>query len=323
MLLPREQEPGAPWRKYAWGGGVLLGVVALCVLVFSGRMPSRMESLREEALDPPYEALKPLHEPKRPPQPGEWLDRFPEPGQSLAEYKTTFHVHPRPGQRTIYLQLLGGFTREQHRVITLTAEYIERFFGLPVRLLEPLPSSAIPAKARRNHPSTGQPQLLTTYVLYELLAPNRPADAVVFVAFTAEDLWPGQGWSYVFGEASMFDRVGVWSIHRNGNPSLSDESFRLCLRRTLGTAVHELSHLFSLPHCIAYECLMNGSNSMEESDSQPSVLCPSCLNKLCWNLGCEPLERQRRLLEFATREHLTEDLPALQRTLHALDGARH
>jgi archaemetzincin len=63
---------------------------------------------------------------------------------------------------------------------------------------------------------------------------------------------------------------------------------------------------------------MNGSNSTEEADSQPLDLCPVCLNKLCWNLGCDPRERYQRLIEFATREHHTEDLPALQRGLQAL-----
>jgi archaemetzincin len=204
-------------------------------------------------------------------------------------------------------------------VITLTVEYVERFFGLPVKRLDPLPLSELPAEARRKNPKDGQPQILTTYVLYKLLAPNRPADAVVFVAFTAEDLWPGGKWNFVFGEASSLDRVGVWSLYRNGDPDASEEAFRRTLRMTIGTAAHEISHMFSLPHCIAYECLMNGSNSTEEADSQPLELCPVCLNKLCWNLGCDLRERYERLIEFDTRERLTEELPALQRGLQVLN----
>jgi archaemetzincin len=300
MLMPSEQVPVTPWRRYSMPGGVVLGGLALLFLMFPEELASRMKALREEKLDAPYEALKPLHEPKRPPQPGDWLAEHREHGQSLKAYKSNFHISPKPGQRTLYFQPIG----------------------LPVKRLEPIPLSAIPAEARRKNPDTGQTQILTGYVLYQVLAPKRPADAVVSVAFTAEDLWPGKGWNFVFGEASILDRVGVWSLARHGDPSGSDEAFRRSLRRTIGTAAHEIGHMFSLPHCIAYECLMNGSNSLEESDAQPLEPCPACLNKLCWNVGCDPKERYQRLLEFVTRERLTEDLPALQRALRVLDGVK-
>jgi archaemetzincin len=320
MLLHARHVQVAFWRRFVVPAGAMLGGMSLLFFLMLPAQPaSRMEPLRAEKLDAPYEALKPLHKPKRPPRPGDWLAEHTERGQSLETYKSTFHIAPKPGQRTIYIQPIGTFTEAQERVITLTVEYIERSFGLPVKRLEPLPSSAIPAEARRNNPDTGQPQILTTYVLRQVLAPSRPKEAVVFVAFTAEDLWPGRGWNFVFGEASIRDRVGVWSLSRHGDPSESDEAFRRSLRRTIGTATHEIGHMFSLPHCIAYECLMNGSNSQEESDAQPLEPCPVCLNKLCWNLGCNPKERYQRLIEFVTREHLTEDLPALQRALRVLD----
>ena len=43
--------------------------------------------------------------------------------------------------------------------------------------------------------------------------------------------------------------------------------------------------MFSLSNCIYYECLMNGSMSMEEHDSKPSHYCPVCLRKLQANIG--------------------------------------
>ena len=33
--------------------------------------------------------------------------------------------------------------------------------------------------------------MLTGYVLHEVLGPERPADAVAYLALTASDLWPG------------------------------------------------------------------------------------------------------------------------------------
>ena len=36
--------------------------------------------------------------------------------------------------------------------------------------------------------------------------------------------------------------------------------------RAVKTACHELSHVLSIRHCQAYECLMNGSSQLEEAD---------------------------------------------------------
>ena len=147
------------------------------------------------------------------------------------------------------------------------------YFNLPVTIMQDLPLTVIPAKARRIHPSRDDKQILTSYVLHDVLAPNLPDDAAAYIAFTASDLWPGKGWNFVFGQASTRKRVGVWSIYRNGDP---ENEFELCLRRAVGTAVHETGHMFTLLHCTAYECNMCGSNNREESDCRPIALCPVC-----------------------------------------------
>jgi hypothetical protein len=64
----------------------------------------------------------------------------------------------------------------------------------------------------------------------------------------------------VFGQASLADRVGVWSIYRNGEIDGDETERRKFLRRTLKTALHETGHMLGIPHCIAFECGMNGSN---------------------------------------------------------------
>ena len=64
--------------------------------------------------------------------------------------------------------------------------------------------------------------------------------------------------------------------------------------------------MFSIEHCIDYECLMNGSNSLEESDRQVTVLCPVCLQKLHHALGFDVLGRYRKLAALYERERLTE-----------------
>ena len=46
------------------------------------------------------------------------------------------------------------------------------------------------------------------------------------------------------------------------------------------TACHELCHVLGMTHCPYYECLMNGSNLVNEADKKPFLLCPICLRKL-------------------------------------------
>src|SRR5262249_51405827 len=163
------------------------------------------------------------------------------------------------------------------------------------------------AEARRRPPRPGTEQLLTTSLLNGVLRPDRPDDALAYLAFTAGDLWPGMGWNFVFGQASLRERTGVWSLHRHGDPAGGPEAFRLCLRRTLATASHETGHILTMQHCTAFACNMNGSNSLEEADRQPLHPCPVCLRNLCWNLQVEPAEHCRRLRDFCREHGLADD----------------
>jgi len=244
------------------------------------------------------EKLRPLHKKLGKPQLGDWLSVHHESGQTFQEYIRSRPITPRGERHVIYIFPLGEFTTTQRKIITLTAEFMSAYFNLPARVEKDLPLSLIPAKARRRHPSWGMEQILTTYVLDEILRPRLPADAAVALALTTSDLWPGEGWNFVFGQASLRDRVGVWSLYRNGDPDKDDESFRLCLLRTLKTATHETGHMFSMQHCIAYECDMCGSNHRAESDRRPLWLCPECMAKVCYATGADPIARYERLAAF-------------------------
>ena len=54
-----------------------------------------------------------------------------------------------------------------------------------------------------------------------------------------------------------------------------------------------MSHVLSIRHCQAYECLMNGSSQLEEADRKPFALCAACLRKLTFYLGFEGQELYR------------------------------
>ena len=151
-----------------------------------------------------------------------------------------------------------------------------------------------------------------------MLEPRLPKDAVAYIAFTTSDLWPGRGWNFVFGQASLRSRVGVWSIYRNGDPERSPAAFRLCLVRTMKTATHETGHMFSMLHCTAYECNMCGSNHREESDRRPIALCPECVAKLWWITKSDPVERYRKLAAFSRKNGLRAEADSYEKSVQAL-----
>jgi archaemetzincin len=199
--------------------------------------------------------LRPLVDPLPPSRPGDWLAEHPEPGQTFAEYLEARPVRKGDDRHTIYLCLVRDFSEARRRILALTQDYLSVFFDCPVTVRRQIALDSIPARARRTHPSWGDEQVLTGYILHEILEPERPADALAYLALTASDLWPGRGWNFVFGEANLRQRTGVWSVYRNGDPG---EDFTLCLRRALGTASHELCHVLTMRRCTAFRCLMNG-----------------------------------------------------------------
>jgi archaemetzincin len=301
-----------------------IGVIGLALAATAAfqtvtRDPAPQSSPSTDRTYPELETrLAPLARKLGPPRPGEWLHEHKEPGQTFGEYVKAQPVRRSRRWKRIYLCLVGEFSDEQRRLLNRTCEYLELFFDTPVVVHAHVKLADVPAEARRKHPAWGDAQILTTYVLHELLKPNRPEDALAYLAFTASDLWPGENWNYVFGQASLHERTGVWSIYRNGDPAAGAAAFQLCLKRTLGTASHETAHILTMQHCTAFECSMNGSNSQVESDAKPLRLCPTCLRKLCWNLQVEPTAYLRRLERFCRKAGFLEDAEWYARAIQVL-----
>ena len=254
-----------------------------------------------------------LHKVLGKPRQGDWLARHREPGQTFEEYLRSDPVTPTGDRTVIYILPLGDFSKTQEKIIAQTAEFMGLYFDRPVKVQAALGLDVIPAEARRVHPAWGVKQILTGHVLDKVLKPRLPKDAAAYIAFTTSDLWPGKGWNFVFGQASLYERVGVWSIYRNGEPDKDAAGYRLCLLRTLKTATHEMGHMFSMLHCTAYECNMCGSNHREESDRRPVWLCPQCWAKVCWATQADPIERYDKLTAFCKQAGL-KDAEASYRT---------
>jgi len=235
------------------------------------------------------------------PRPGDWLDRFDEPGQTFAQYVERGPVRAENGDVLAFLPI-GPFTQKQRRVFDDSVAFARIWFDLEVRVLEP---GDLPKQGWRRKRDFGV-QFHTRYFLDHLLPEKHPMDAVCLFGVTMADLFPEDDWNFVFGQASLRRRVAVWSYVRffpEFEGGKSDEtSDRQALRRACRLVVHEMGHAFTLEHCIAYPCVMNGSNSLPESDRQPLRLCPVCLKKLQWNRRFDVLERYGKLLAFH-RDH--------------------
>ena len=283
-------------------------------LDFSQRKPQHPDNLRKLITK-----LNPLHTklPKTP-APGDWLHSHPEEGQTFNQYLKDDMNHASKNRHTIYIQPLGPFSSTRLKIVKTTAKLMSLYFDLPVKIKKTIPLSHIPENAQRVHPEWGDRQLLTTYILYKLLKPRVPKDAVAYIAFTATDLYPEPDWNFVYGQAVLKSRVGVWSLYRNGDPDESPESYKQTLLRTIKTGTHEMGHIFSIKHCIAWSCNMNGSNNRPESDRKPLYLCPECAAKLTYACGSDLLRRYKKLLTFTRRHGFTKATAYYEKALRVL-----
>ena len=235
-----------------------------------------------------------------PPKPEDWLAAHPESGQTFDEFLRSRPNRPDRTRNRIYLFPLGDFPPEGSPPLEFLKEYNEIFFGVKTEVLSPKPG-ADPRFTTRINPLTRKRQILSTDVL-SYLKSLLPVDAFCLSGITMEDLYPDPAWNFVFGQASLRDRVGVFSFARYDPAFYGErrgrEDREILLKRSCKVLVHETGHMFSLAHCIYFRCVMNGSNHLQESDSRPQFLCPVCLRKLHSSIGFDVVLRYELMLKF-------------------------
>jgi archaemetzincin len=140
-----------------------------------------------------------------------------------------------------------------------------------------------------------------------------------------EDLYPDPAWNFIFGQASLRERVGVFSFARYDPVFYGErrgkEDREILLKRSCKVLVHETGHMFSLAHCIYFRCVMNGSNHLQESDSRPQFLCPVCLRKLHSSIGFDVVLRYERMLKFYRRAGFSPEAQWIASRLRKISGA--
>lgn len=269
-----------------------------------------------------FEADTGFFETIRKPEPGDWLAAHAEPGQTVEAYRAILsQVKPRPEQKCLAILPLGSFGTQAPDLETLRS-YCAAFFAMETRVMPAVALEEVPGKNRINR-NTQKRQLLTTDIL-KWLPRVKPADCYALIAVTMEDLYPDEAWNFVFGQAMLQGGVGVFSFVRYDpafyGEAVTEGAKELMLRRSGKVLTHEMGHMFGMRHCLFYECLMNGSNHLAETDSRPMHLCPVCLRKLQMGAGFGVLSREMGLLKFYEKHSLKVEADWMRRRVMKLAG---
>lgn len=256
-----------------------------------------------------------------PPGSSDWLngpgkrDRM---GQTYGKFRNGNRNAVTKTRRTLYIL---PFDQTESQGLSQTAKamklYLEAYFQLPVRVLPQLDPDQLDIHSRFDETMK---QWLTTDILkaMKLRVPN---DAYCVIALTLTDLYPKESWNFVFGQASLADRVGVLSLARytpafHGQAVLDDESAHvLFLQRVCKVLTHEIGHMFGAQHCVYYHCNLNGSNSLDETDRAPVHLCPVCLHKLYTAIEFDPSKRYAALGQFYEKHGLENEANWISRCM--------
>ncbi|HZE97151.1 MAG TPA: archaemetzincin [Planctomycetota bacterium] len=211
--------------------------------------------------------------------PAPWRSLFHERPQSFEEYVRDCGKRRRPQGSVLVLQPLGDVDPS---ILDALRSYGAAFFGIEARVADPIP---LPDSALVHPPGRHN-----SGMILDALADRLERDALMTVAVAGVDLF-ARGKNYVFGESSVERRVGVCSLARMTTPDRT-----LFLRRSLRLMTHEAAHLLSIAHCLDRDCMMQGANTVEESDGHPMESCGEDRRKLAWSTGVDLARRERDLL---------------------------
>ncbi|XP_048870004.1 archaemetzincin-2 isoform X2 [Brienomyrus brachyistius] len=261
----------------------------------------------------------------------DWISSHPETPQDFQSfYSDPYRSTPIKSRNTIYIQTIGSFGESEGLTVQYVqwlCEYCQAFYlGLTVKLLDPVSVSDTDCAFRINS-STHNLQIHAGDLL-NFLKKKKPKDAFCIVGITMIDLYPKDSWNFVFGQASLTGGMGVFSFARYDDNFYSigykgrlQKGKRLrqgdytvfagyytppitstLLLRSCKTLTHEIGHIFSITHCQWLQCVMQGSNHLEESDRRPPELCPICLRKLQSVLGFKIADRYKALLQWIEQD---------------------
>lgn len=319
--------------RSSFKSGFSLGIVlsACCVAISAFEIPDKAE--RSSAAGSLFSLSPKLRrafsdggefKAKREPGGLDWLGQHEEPGQTFDQYLASRPNMPGSVRRKLYILPIGTFEKGIAPDLELLKSYTASYYHpLKVEMLAAIPDKEVPAKERIN-PMSSKKQWKSTDIL-DWLPKKLPADAYAMIAVTMTDLYPEEKWNFVFGQASIKERVGVFSFARYHpgwtNRQTDAGTEKLVLRRATKILTHEMGHMFGIRHCIYYECNMNGANHLDEADATPMNLCPACLRKLHQAIRFDPVERYGEMLSFYTQNGFEEEATWTRQRIGAIEVA--
>jgi hypothetical protein len=228
--------------------------------------------------------------------------------QSFDAYLASRPLRPTQGRHTIYLCILGPADADMPRVVKLGAAFLETYYGLPTKVLPPIPLKGIAT----DHVLDGPPDKIgydAADIMNRLLVPNVPQDSLVLIGCLRPALYEKREGTMC--RLQSFDRQGItiqsfdfvgWA------PFPADRSQeQTVVRRGLHNLVAGAARTLNLPVCHRYYCGLNLGFGPAELDTLPLEMCPGCLKKIRWNLGLDPLAHCEAVRQACSRLGLKDD----------------
>ena len=260
------------------------------------RTIGNISKLPDDSLKKILKTAEDFHNPIYAPEKDDWLSEQEEDGQTFNQFLYDRYNLMSVNRNIIYINPLQEMPQQFLDNLLLYCQSF--FYPMKVKLINIVSLQSLKVKSTINKYSKkiqyNASQINSKTVKYV------PNDAHCMVSILLDDLYPESSWNFVFGLATIKDRVGVFSFARfsssfeKKNEVVNFDNFLLYC--SCSTLTHEICHTFGLEHCIYYTCLMNGCNNMEEAKKQPLYECPVCLRKLHYSIGFDPLERYKQML---------------------------
>ncbi len=257
------------------------------------------------------------------PEPGpmDWLSVHPEGRQTYDRFvmgKTAGTDSPHSTIELLPLVTNDGWSGPDPEILR---RFTAAYFTLTARMQPSLNISVEGVTSRILEGVGPTARQILTGDLLDLLRGRRSHDSAALLGVTTEDLYPGDNWNFVFGEASPRYRVAVYSFARY-DPAFwgeqAPDAEDLVLHRSLKVLAHETAHMFGIRHCSAYHCVMNGANHLDEADATPFHLCPIDLAKLHFAIGFDPIDRYQTLAQFFSDLGLQDEADWINHRLNSL-----